>query len=133
MVATPSRSATRAPRRSNGPWNVARALGGSRVSSPGTGRHAMSKPYIKVAAGLILDAHGRLLLGQRPEGKPWAGWWELPGGKIEPGESIEQALVRELDEELGIQATQIYPWVTHIHEYPKNIVELAFCQVTAWT
>jgi 8-oxo-dGTP diphosphatase len=93
----------------------------------------MSKPYIRVAAGLILDQRGRLLLGQRPEGKPWAGWWELPGGKIEPGESIEQALVRELDEELGIQATQIYPWITHVHEYPKNIVELAFCQVTAWT
>lgn len=92
----------------------------------------MSKPYIRVAAGLILDANGHLLLGQRPEGKPWAGWWELPGGKIEAGESIEQALVRELGEELGIHATQIYPWVTYVHEYPKNIVELAFCQVTAW-
>lgn len=92
----------------------------------------MSKPYIRVAAGLILDQRGHLLLGQRPEGKPWAGWWELPGGKIESGESIEQALVRELDEELGIRATRIYPWVTHVHEYPKNIVELAFCQVTAW-
>lgn len=92
----------------------------------------MSKPYIRVAAGLILNAKGHLLLGQRPEGKPWAGWWELPGGKIEANESIEQALVRELNEELGIQATQIYPWVTHVHEYPKNIVELAFCQVTAW-
>lgn len=92
----------------------------------------MSKPYIRVAAGLILDANGHLLLGQRPEGKPWAGWWELPGGKIETGESVEQALVRELGEELGIHATQIYPWVTYVHEYPKNIVELAFCQVTAW-
>lgn len=92
----------------------------------------MSKPYIRVAAGLILDGRGRLLLGQRPEGKPWAGWWELPGGKIEVGESIEQALTRELHEELGIQATRIYPWVTYVHEYPKNIVELAFCQVTAW-
>ncbi|MBV6273363.1 Nudix family hydrolase [Alcaligenaceae bacterium CGII-47] len=92
----------------------------------------MSKPYIRVAAGLILDERGHLLLGQRPAGKPWAGWWELPGGKIEAGESIKQALVRELHEELGIRATQIYPWVTHIHEYPKNIVELAFCQVTAW-
>uniref|UniRef100_UPI0033424529 Nudix family hydrolase n=1 Tax=Castellaniella defragrans TaxID=75697 RepID=UPI0033424529 len=91
-----------------------------------------AKPYIRVAAGLILDASGRLLLGQRPAGKPWEGWWELPGGKIEPGETIAQALTRELDEELGIHATRIYPWVTHIHEYPKTIVELAFCQVTAW-
>lgn len=91
-----------------------------------------AKPYLKVAVGLILDAHGRLLLGQRPEGKAWAAWWELPGGKIEPGESIRQALVRELDEELGIRATRVYPWVTYVHEYPTTIVELAFCQVTAW-
>lgn len=91
-----------------------------------------SKPYIRVAAGLILDARGRLLLGQRPDGKAWPGWWEFPGGKIEAGETVEQALIRELDEELGIHATRVYPWVVHVHEYPKSIVELAFCQVTAW-
>ncbi|WP_322996213.1 Nudix family hydrolase [Castellaniella sp.] len=90
------------------------------------------KPYVRVAAGLILDPRGRLLLGQRPDGKAWPGWWEFPGGKIETGETVEQALVRELDEELGIHATQVYPWVVHVHEYPKSIVELAFCQVTAW-
>lgn len=92
----------------------------------------MSKPYIRVAAGLILDTRGRLLLGQRPDGKAWPGWWEFPGGKIESGETVEQALVRELDEELGIRATCVYPWVVHVHEYPKSVVELAFCQVTAW-
>ena len=92
-----------------------------------------TKPYIRVAAGLIIDGRGRLLLGQRPEGKAWPGWWEFPGGKIESGETVEQALVRELDEELGIHATCVYPWVVHVHEYPKTIVELAFCQVTAWT
>src|SRR5690606_39970536 len=85
-----------------------------------------SKPYIRVAAGLIIDSRGRLLLGQRPEGKAWPGWWEFPGGKIEAGETVEQALVRELDEELGIRATRVYPWVVHVHEYPKTIVELAF-------
>ncbi|MFA7437452.1 Nudix family hydrolase [Castellaniella sp.] len=90
------------------------------------------KPYIRVAAGLIFDARGRLLLGQRPDGKVWPGWWEFPGGKIEAGESVEQALVRELDEELGIQATRVYPWVVYMHEYPKTVVELSFCQVTAW-
>jgi len=104
----------------------------SRAQDPKAPSPAGAKPYLRVAAGLILDADGRLLLGQRPKGKPWEGWWELPGGKIEPGETIEQALVRELGEELGIRATRIYPWVTHVHEYPKNIVELAFCQVTAW-
>lgn len=90
------------------------------------------KPYVRVAAALIFNARGRLLLGQRPEGKGWPGWWEFPGGKIEPGESVEAALVRELDEELGIRATCIYPWVVHVYDYPQRIVELAFCQVTAW-
>ncbi|MGB3289160.1 MAG: Nudix family hydrolase [Burkholderiaceae bacterium] len=94
---------------------------------------AAPKPYIRVAAGLILRPDGQLLLAQRPEGKPWSGWWELPGGKIEAGESTLEALARELDEELGIQVTDASPWVTYIHEYPKNIVELAFCRVYGWT
>ncbi|ROT44852.1 Nudix family hydrolase [Pusillimonas sp. NJUB218] len=92
----------------------------------------MSKPFVDVAAGLILKPDGALLLGQRPEGKPWSGWWELPGGKIEPGETVLQALARELKEELDIEVTQATPWVTYIHEYPKNIVRLAFCKVTGW-
>ncbi|MFT0545729.1 thiamine phosphate synthase [Allopusillimonas ginsengisoli] len=92
----------------------------------------MSKPFIDVAAGLILRPDGSLLLGQRPEGKPWSGWWELPGGKIEQGESVLQALTRELNEELGITVTEATPWVTYTHEYPKNIVRLAFCRVTGW-
>ena len=50
----------------------------------------MSEQILDVAAGLILRRDGKLLLGQRPEGKPWAGWWELPGGKLEPGESVLQ-------------------------------------------
>lgn len=91
-----------------------------------------SKPLIHVAAGMILRPGGALLLAERPADKPWAGWWELPGGKIEPGETVLQALARELDEELGIEITQATPWVTHVHEYPKNIVSLAFCRVTGW-
>lgn len=92
----------------------------------------MTKPFVDVAAGLLLRPDGSLLLAQRPDGKPWAGWWELPGGKIEPGETTLQALARELHEELGIKVTDATPWVTYIHEYPKNIVRLAFCRVTAW-
>ncbi len=91
-----------------------------------------TKPHIYVAAGLILRPDGSLLLGQRPEGKPWEGWWELPGGKIEPGETVLQALARELQEELNIQVTQSTPWVEYTHEYPKNIVHLMFCRVTGW-
>lgn len=93
----------------------------------------MPKPVLDVAAGIIVRPDGRILLGQRPADKPWPGWWELPGGKIEAGESVLQALARELKEELDIQVTASAPWVTYVHEYPKNIVRLFFCKVTAWT
>lgn len=92
----------------------------------------MSDGIINVAAGLILRPDGQLLLGQRPEGKPWAGWWELPGGKLEPGETVLQALARELKEEIGIEVTQAVPWVTYVHAYPHTTVRLAFCHVTGW-
>ncbi len=61
-----------------------------------------SKPLLLVAAAVLIDADGRLLLTQRPPGKSYAGLWEFPGGKIKPDESAEQALVRELAEELGV-------------------------------
>ena len=61
-----------------------------------------TKRVVLVAAGVLIDAQGRVLLSQRPEGKPLAGLWEFPGGKVEPEETPEQALVRELKEELGI-------------------------------
>ncbi len=92
----------------------------------------MSKPYIRVAAGVILNQDRQVLLAQRPEGKPWSGWWEFPGGKIEEGESVEHALARELEEELGIEIAGAQKWVRFIYEYPKNIVELWFCKVTDW-
>lgn len=59
-------------------------------------------PMLLVAAAALIDADGRVLVQQRPAGKPMAGLWEFPGGKIEPGETPEAALLRELDEELGI-------------------------------
>lgn len=93
----------------------------------------MVEKIVDVAVGLILREDGALLLGDRPTGKAWPGWWELPGGKIEPGESVMQALARELDEELGIAVTQARPWVTYIHVYPHTTVRLAFCIVTGWT
>lgn len=92
----------------------------------------MSEKILDVAAGLILRGDGQLLLGQRPAGKPWAGWWELPGGKLEPGETVLQALARELEEELGIRVTEATPWVTYVHVYPHTTVRLAFCRVTQW-
>lgn len=91
------------------------------------------KPFIRVAAGVILDNNGQVLLAQRPEGKPWAGWWEFPGGKIEAGETTHQALVRELKEELGIEVSKTYPWVGFIYEYPKTTVELSFLRIYNWS
>lgn len=63
---------------------------------------SLTAPLLHVAAVALVDADGRVLLQQRPEGKPMAGLWEFPGGKLEPGETPEAALVRELQEELGI-------------------------------
>ncbi|WP_454007077.1 Nudix family hydrolase [Alcaligenes sp. Marseille-Q7550] len=92
----------------------------------------MCKPCIEVAVGVLLQPDGRVLLGSRPADKPWPGWWELPGGKIEPGEDVMQALARELREELDIEVTEAQPWVTYTHEYPKNFVKLYFCLVRGW-
>lgn len=91
-----------------------------------------TKPYVRVAVGVLLRPDGSVLLGSRPSDKPWPFWWELPGGKIEEGETVEQALSRELKEEIAIQATSITPWVRYIHHYPRNTVELNFCKITAW-
>lgn len=88
---------------------------------------------VEVAAAVILRADGReFLLAQRPEGKVYAGYWEFPGGKLEAGESIHAALVRELQEELGITATRATPWLTREFTYPHATVRIHFWRVTAW-
>ena len=88
---------------------------------------------VEVAAAVMLRADGReFLLAQRPEGKVYAGYWEFPGGKVEPGETVRQALVRELHEELGITVTACAPWLTRVFTYPHATVRLNFWRVTAW-
>ncbi len=90
-------------------------------------------PVVEVAAAVMLRADGReFLLAQRPEGKVYAGYWEFPGGKVEAGESVHAALVRELREELGIAATACAPWLTRQFTYPHATVRLHFWRVTAW-
>lgn len=90
------------------------------------------KPFIRVAVGVVINHQGQVLLAQRPEDKPWAGWWEFPGGKIEEGETVHQALARELKEELDIEIQSSTPWVHFTYEYPKTVVELSFCRVYDW-
>lgn len=76
---------------------------------------------VLVSAVALIDADGRVLLAQRPEGKSMAGLWEFPGGKVEPGETPETALIRELKEELGIDTWQscLAPLTFASHAYPE--------------
>jgi 8-oxo-dGTP diphosphatase len=87
---------------------------------------------IDVAAAVILRADGAFLLAQRPQGKVYAGYWEFPGGKIEPGEPAAEALARELKEELGIDIGPAYPWITRVFTYPHGTVRLQFFRVFSW-
>ena len=88
---------------------------------------------VEVAAAVLQRPDGTFLLAQRPPDKIWAGYWEFPGGKIEPGETPHHALVRELREELGIEVQAAYPWVTRVYAYPHATVRLIFFRVTAWS
>jgi len=88
---------------------------------------------VEVAAAVMLrDGGQEFLLAQRPEGKVYSGYWEFPGGKVEPGESVRAALIRELQEELGITVTACSPWLTRQFTYPHATVRLNFWRVTAW-
>ncbi|MCY1227375.1 CTP pyrophosphohydrolase [compost metagenome] len=86
----------------------------------------------EVAVGVMVQPDGRFLLAQRPAGKPYEGYWEFPGGKLEPGETVEAALARELHEELGLDITACERWHVLEHDYPHAYVRLHFCKVTAW-
>lgn len=88
---------------------------------------------VEAAVAVLLREDGQVLLGQRPQGKPWAGWWEFPGGKIEDGETAYHALQRELQEELGTQAVAAYPWLTRSFDYPERRVKLHFFIVRHWS
>lgn len=94
---------------------------------------------VHVAVGILQKPSGEILLASRPDGKGWAGWWEFPGGKIETNESPEQALARELREELGVTPTVTQAWLIKRFEYPAmhdaeaKTVLLHFYFVTQWT
>jgi len=90
----------------------------------------MDKPRLRVVAAALFD-RGRVLIAERPAGKHMAGWWEFPGGKVASGETDAQALVRELREELGVDAQPDAQIMTLTHEYPDRVVDLVLWRVSA--
>ena len=92
----------------------------------------MTAPLTRVAAAVIIRGDGEVLLAQRPPGKVYAGYWEFPGGKLEPGETPRAALDRELHEELGLTVRRAAPWLVQRFVYPHAHVELHFFRVFAW-
>lgn len=87
---------------------------------------------LRVAAAVLVRDDGKVLLAQRLAGTPYPGYWEFPGGKLEAGETARDALVRELDEELGIAVTRAVPWLVQRYVYPHAHVELSFFRVFGW-
>jgi 8-oxo-dGTP diphosphatase len=94
---------------------------------------SMDRTLVQVAVGVLVREDGSFLLTSRPEGKAYAGYWEFPGGKLELGETVEQALRRELQEEIGITIDNCALWKIERIDYPHAMVELNFCKVTQWT
>ena len=112
-------------------WPTTPHLTGWTVSEPGRvaaytsvdGVDRGDRPLTEVAVGVLIERdaqgrEGRFLLTSRPEGKVYAGYWEFPGGKFEPGETLEQALRRELQEEIGITIGAVHPWQQEVFDYP---------------
>jgi len=100
---------------------------------------------VHAAVGILQKKSGEVLLAERPVGKPWSGYWEFPGGKVEEGETAQLALIRELEEELGVACQVNCSWMTLTHDYPAHFdaqgvqtaqpkrVTLDFFVVTEWT
>ena len=91
------------------------------------------RKVVDVAVGVLLRLDGSFLLTSRPVGKAYAGYWEFPGGKLETGENVEQALRRELHEEIGITISAVQLWKVEMVDYPHALVRLHFCKVFEWT
>lgn len=91
-----------------------------------------NRPVVDVAVGVLIRPDGGFLLTSRPVGKVYAGYWEFPGGKLEAGEGVAQALHRELHEELGITIGPAMPWRVEMVDYPHALVRLNFCKVFDW-
>ena len=93
---------------------------------------AAKRPIVEVAVGVLVKSDGSVLLGQRPQGKPYEGYWEFPGGKIEAGETLFDALRRELIEEIDVTIGDAEEFMTIEHDYPHAYVRLHVCLVRQW-
>ena len=91
-----------------------------------------TRTVVEVAVGVLINSTGALLLGQRPDGKPYAGYWEFPGGKIEAGETLFEALKRELLEEINVVIDDAQEIMVIEHDYPHAYVRLHICVVKSW-
>jgi len=92
----------------------------------------MTQKITEVAVAIFQKPDGSFLLSSRPEGKPYPGYWEFPGGKIEPGETVLQAMIRELVEELNVTITAATPWFSFVMHYTHATVRLHCWRVSAW-
>ena len=92
----------------------------------------VDRKVVDVAVGVLIRPDGSFLLTSRPPGKVYEGYWEFPGGKLEAGETVEQALRRELHEEIGIVIAAVHPWKVEMVDYPHALVRLHFCKVFDW-
>ena len=90
------------------------------------------RKIVDVAVGVLIKPNGDFLLTSRPLGKMYEGYWEFPGGKLEPGETVEEALRRELIEEIGITIGAVQAWKNELVDYPHALVRLNFCKVFDW-
>lgn len=109
-------------------------MSGLLTADPGRPRTGEgTRGVVQVAVGVLLRPDGSLLLTTRPPGKVYAGYWELPGGKIESGENVDAALRRELLEEIGLNIGPVHSWRSQTVDYPHALVELNFCKVFDWS
>lgn len=103
------------------------------MDQPRPGVADSDRPVVDVAVGILVRPDGQFLLTTRPPDKAYGGYWEFPGGKLEPGETVTQALARELREELAIEVLTCVPWREQLVDYPHALVRLHFCKVLDWS
>jgi len=105
-----------------------------KVVDPDIDRTTLGKrPVTEVAVGILIRLNGDFLMTTRPAGKAYAGYWEFPGGKLEANETVQEALRRELLEEIGVHIQDATIWRSSLVDYPHALVRLTFCKIFEWT